>query len=98
MLCSVGTAVVPTLTMGMMAHGPGVSQLLFSQGHQHRFSEVRSWDCIEHEAGPAVVLRGSSGSILARPLVWEPTNSAATKAIPAMSERALSLIQMLCRG
>ena len=53
--------------MGMMAHGPGVSQMLFSQGHQHRFSEVRSWDCIECAAGPAVVLRGSSGSVLAQP-------------------------------
>ena len=53
--------------MGMMAHGPGVSQMLFLQGHQHRFNEVRSWDCIEHGAGPTVVLRGSSGSVLAQP-------------------------------
>ena len=65
---AVGTALGPTLTVGMPAHGPGVSQMLFLQGHQHRFNEVRSWDCIEHGAGPTVVLRGSSGSVLARPL------------------------------
>ena len=58
----------PHQTMGIMAHGPGVSQLLFSQGHHHRFSEVRSWDCIQHGAGPTVVLWGSSGSVLAQPL------------------------------
>ena len=34
----VGTALGPTLTMGMMGHDPGVSQMLFSPGHQHRSS------------------------------------------------------------
>ena len=62
MLCSVGTVLGPTLTEGMMARGPVVSQMLFSQGHQRRFSEVRSWDCIQRGAGATVVLWGSSGS------------------------------------
>ena len=57
----------PHQTMGIMAHGSGVSQLLFSQGQQHRFNEVRSWDCIQLGAGPAVVLQSSSGSVLAHP-------------------------------
>ena len=63
----VGTALGPTLTMGMMAHGPGGSQMFFLQGHQHRFSEVRSWDCLGCAAESAVVLRGTSGSVLAQP-------------------------------
>ena len=68
MLCSAGTALGPTLTEGMMARGTVVSQMLFSQGHQRRFSEVRSWDCIQRGAGATVVLWGSSGSVLAQPL------------------------------
>ena len=52
----VGTALGPTLTVGMPAHGPGVSQMLFSVGHQHRSSEVRSQNGIHHGAGPTVVL------------------------------------------
>ena len=68
MLCSVGTALGPALSEGMMARGPVVSQMLFSQGHQHRFSEVRSWDCIQRGAGATVALWGSSGSVLVQPL------------------------------
>ena len=63
----VGTALGPTLTLCMLAHGPGVSQMLFSEGHQHRSSEVRSQDGIHHGAGPTVVLWGSSDSGLAPP-------------------------------
>ena len=33
---TVGTALGPTSTMGMPAVNPGVSQVLFSQGLQHR--------------------------------------------------------------
>ena len=32
----VSTALGPTSTMDILAHGPGVSQMLFSPGHQHR--------------------------------------------------------------
>ena len=32
----IGTALDPTSTMGILAHGPGVSHMLFSPGHQHR--------------------------------------------------------------
>ena len=39
------TALVSTLTMGVLAIGPGVSQALFSPGHQHRSMEVRSQNC-----------------------------------------------------
>ena len=54
----VGIDLGPTSTMGMPAHGPGVSQMLFSPGHQHRSPELRSQNCIHHGAGPAVVLWG----------------------------------------
>ena len=32
----VGTALGPTSTMGILAHGPGISHMLFSLGHQQR--------------------------------------------------------------
>ena len=44
----VGTALGPTLTVGMLAIGPGVSQMLFSPGLQHGSTEVRSQDCSNH--------------------------------------------------
>ena len=37
----VGAALGPTLTVSMPAVGPGVSQVLFSRGLQHRATEVR---------------------------------------------------------
>ena len=37
-----GTVLGPTVTVGMPAIGPGISQTLFSPGHQRRFPEVRS--------------------------------------------------------
>ena len=51
----VGTTLGPTLAMGMMAHGPGASQMLFSPGHQHRSPGLRSQNCIHHGAGLAEV-------------------------------------------
>lgn len=38
---NIGTALSPTSTVGMTAIGPGVSQVLFSQGHQCRSTKVR---------------------------------------------------------
>ena len=38
----VGTDLGPTSTMGMLAHGPGASQMLFRPGHQHRSPELRA--------------------------------------------------------
>lgn len=75
------------LNCGCDGTWPSVSDVVFT-GHQHRFSEVRSWDCIEHGAGPAVVLRGSSGSVMAQP-PCRNTKSTAAKAPPAMTGRAL---------
>ena len=49
-----GTAFGPTSIMGILAIGPGVSQALFSQGHQHRSSEVRSQDHSKCVPGPTV--------------------------------------------
>ena len=39
-----GTSLSPTLTMGMPAIDPDVSQALFLAGYQHRSTEVRSHD------------------------------------------------------
>lgn len=50
----VGTALDPTLTMGIPAVGPDISQAWFSPGHQHKFTEVRSQGCSSHASGPAV--------------------------------------------
>ena len=40
-----GTDLSPSLTVGMLAIRPGVSQALFSPGHQSRSTDVRSQDC-----------------------------------------------------
>ena len=50
----VDIALGPTLTVGMLAVGPGDSQALFSPGHWRRSTEVRSQDCSSNEPGPAV--------------------------------------------
>ena len=47
----VGTALGPTLTMGLTAIGRSVSQALFSPGHQHRSAEVRFYNCSNHGSG-----------------------------------------------
>lgn len=41
----VGTAFGPSLTVGLLAIGPDVSQMLFLPGHQHRSTEVRFKSC-----------------------------------------------------
>ena len=55
----VGTALNPTLTVGMPAFGPGDSQALFLRGYQCISTEVRSQDCSNHESGPAVGVMGA---------------------------------------
>ena len=51
---AVGTALSPALTGVMPAIGPGDPQALFSLGHQHRSTEIRSQSCTSHAPGPAV--------------------------------------------
>ena len=41
----VGTALGPTSTVGMLVIVPGVSQMSFLPGHQHRSSELMSQNC-----------------------------------------------------
>ena len=50
----VGAALGPTLTVSMPAVGPGVSQVLFSRGLQHRATEVRYPCCSSHSPGHTV--------------------------------------------
>ena len=58
----VGTALGPTLTMSMLAVGPGVSQT-FSPGHQNRSTEFRSQDCSNHGSGPTVGAMGAAQTL-----------------------------------
>lgn len=51
---AVGTALDPTLTIYVLVIGPGVSQALFSPGHQCRSTEVRTQGCSIHAPGPAM--------------------------------------------
>ena len=86
----VGTVLGPALTIGMPAIGPGVSQALFSVGHQHRPAEVRSQDCGSHARGPAVGAM-EAAQTLAWPNrhVYVPTKPTAAKARPISATEAL---------
>ena len=87
---AVGTAYGPTLTMGMLAIGPGVSQTYFSPGHQCRSTEVRSQDCSNHGSGPTVGAMGAALSLAwPNPPVYVPTKSTAAKARPVLAVGAL---------
>ena len=78
---AVGTALSPTLTMGMPATGPGISQALVSPGHQCRSTEVRSQDCSNHGSGPALGTRETAHTLpWPNHHMYVPTNSTAAKA------------------
>ena len=86
----VGTALSPTSTVGILAVGPGVSQALFSPGHQHRSTEVRFQDCSSHAPGPAMGVMHAA-QILAQPspCVYMPTKPTAAGARPTPAAGAL---------
>ena len=88
----VGTALSLPLTVGMLATGPGDSQV-FSPGHCHRYTEVRSQDCSSHAPGPAV---GGieAAQILAwtNPHMYVPTKPTATEARPIPAAGALVVL------
>ena len=44
---TVGTALGPIFMVGVPAIGPDISQVLFSPGHQHRYTEVRYLDYMD---------------------------------------------------
>ena len=93
----VGTALGPTLTVGMLAIGSGGdSQTLFSPGHQCRSTEVRSRDCSDHVPEPTVgTMEAVHTLALPNPLVNVPTNPTAAKARPATAAGALFLLDVL---
>ena len=85
----VGSALGHTLTVGMPAVGPGVFQMLFSPGHQHRSTEVRSWDYSDHGSEPTV---GAAQTLVwPNPSVYMPTKSTAAKARPILAAGALTV-------
>ena len=51
-----GMALGTTLTIHMSVIGPGISQVLFSPGHQCRSTEARTQDCSIHAPEPPVAL------------------------------------------
>ncbi|KAJ8781437.1 hypothetical protein J1605_007697 [Eschrichtius robustus] len=88
----------------MPAIGPGVSQALFSPGHQCRSTEVISQDCSSRVPGPTVVAV-EAAQILAwsNPRVYVPTKPTAAKARPVSATGALvhldvpQLLSLQCR-
>ena len=77
----VGTALGTTLTVGMSAIGLGVSQALFSPGHQRRSTDIRSQDCSNHGSGPVMGEMGAAQTLAwPNPHVYVPTKSTAAKA------------------
>ena len=94
----VSTALSPVVTLGRPVVGPGVSQALFSPGHQHRFTEGGSQHCSSHAPGPAVVAMAAAQPLAwPSPLVYLPTKPTALKLDPSqLWEHSLS-IGMFCR-
>ena len=73
----VGTAFGLTLTVGMPAIGPGVSEALFSPGHQRRYT------CSNHGSGPAVgTMEAAQTLAWPNPCMYLPTKSTVAKARP----------------
>ena len=85
----VGTALGPTLTMGMMGHGPGVSQMLFSPGHQHRSTVVSCPRCtFIVELDPLQCYGGNLDATWPNRLMGMPTKSTIAKARLVLTARA----------
>ena len=63
----VGTAFGPSLTVGLLAIGPDVSQMLFLPGHQHRSTEVSAQVAAIMDLALCGHYGGSSDSGLAPP-------------------------------
>lgn len=78
----------PCRNLGRPVVGPGVSQALFSPGHQHRFTEGGSQHCSSHAPGPAVVAM-EAAQPPARP---SPHKAHSSKAGPISALRALIVL------
>ena len=82
----VGTALIPALTVCMLAVGLGDSQALFSPGHWCRSTEVKSQDCSSCALGSAVEAMDAAQTLVwPNPHVYVPTKPTAAKArqVPA---------------
>ena len=92
----VGSALGPTLTVGMLAIGAGDSQVLFSPGHQCRSTEVTSQDCSSHARGPTVgAVEAAQTLAWPHPHAYMPTKPTAAKARPVPAKGALVLSDVL---
>ena len=86
----VGTALSPTLTMGMLATCPGVSQVLFSLGYQHRSTEVKYQDCCNRVTGPTV-----GAMETAQIMIWSNTCMCMPTKYTAAKARVISAVGAL---
>ena len=78
-----GTVLGPASIVVMLAISPGVTQVLFSQGHQHRSTEVRSHDSSSCVPGPTVGAMVAAQTLApSSPNVHLPTKSTVAKARP----------------
>lgn len=88
----VGTALVPILTVCMLAIGLDVSQALLSPGPQNTFTEVRSQDCSNHRSGPTVgATRAAQTLAWSSIRVYVPVKSTAAKARPVSAAGAFTV-------
>ena len=88
----VGTALSHTLAVGIVVIGLCVSQALFSLGHQHRSTEVRTRHCTIHALGPAVgSMEASQTLAFSNPHMYMPTEPTAAKARPVSELGTLSV-------
>lgn len=85
----IGTALVPILTVCMLAIGLDVSQALLSPGHQNRFTEVRSQDCSNHRSGLTMGAKGAAQTLAWSNIrVYVLVKSTAAKARPVSAAGA----------
>ena len=91
----VGTALGPSLTVGMPEIGPDDSQVLFSPGHQCRSTEARSQDCSSHAPRPTVgAMEAVQTLTLPNPHVYVPTKPTAAKVRAVLAAGALVLLDV----
>ena len=89
----VDKALSPTLSVGMLAVGPGDSQALFSPSHQCISTEVRSQDCSSCAPGPTVGAMETAQTLALPNLrVFMPTKPTAAKARPVPAAGALVVL------
>lgn len=88
----VGAALSPNLNIVISVIGSGVSQVLFSLGHQCNSTEIRTQDCNIYALGSAVGFMEAYQTLVCSDLcLYMPTKSTAAQNRPVLSVVALSV-------